>query len=128
MFGDQSVTAVNAHSEPVAVSGFTETQVNACSLLSTAAVSELTGYPANPGSRHYSCYESNGSYPSTCVWELERENSGSNSATPLGGRSFVILNVMQRPSTNFSASFSRRSRQRRNFERSIFAGSWRRRT
>lgn len=73
------------------------TPINACALLSSAAVSEATGFTAHPGDRRDSGYESNGSYSSTCLWILERENSSFDQAAPLRGRSFVILNVMSWP-------------------------------
>jgi len=96
-FGACFAATVGAHSEPAAVTGTTAAQINACALLSTAAVSQATGFPAHSGSRHDSGYESDGSYSSTCVWTLERENSGTDRTAALGGQSFVILNVMQWP-------------------------------
>jgi len=71
--------------------------INACALLSPAAISEATGFPADAGARRDSGYESNGSYSSTCVWMLEREISSFDRRAALGGRSFVILNVMRWP-------------------------------
>jgi hypothetical protein len=86
-----------AQNEPTASTGTSPAPVNACALLSPAAVSAVTDFPANPGIRRDSGYESNGSYSSTCVWTLEREKSGTDQNGPLGGRSFVILNVMRWP-------------------------------
>lgn len=69
---------------------------NACALLSTGAILQATGFSAHEGVRLDSGYEPDGSYSSTCVWTLERE-AGSDRTAALGGRSFVILNVMQWP-------------------------------
>ncbi|MDZ7644361.1 MAG: hypothetical protein U5K76_09235 [Woeseiaceae bacterium] len=72
-------------------------QINACALLSSAAVSEVTGFAAHSGKRRDSGYQANGAYSSTCVWILERDTPDTNQTSALGGRSFVILNVMRWP-------------------------------
>jgi hypothetical protein len=94
--GSWSVTTV-AQNEPAASTDTRAAPINACALLSLTAVSAAIGFPANPGIRRDSGYESNGSYSSSCVWILERDISESNQNAALGGRSFVILNVMQWP-------------------------------
>ena len=89
--------ATGAHGEPDDFMEDRPAPINACALLSSLAVSEATGLPAHAGERRDSGYESNGSYSSTCVWILEREDSRISQAAPLRGRSFVILNVMNWP-------------------------------
>jgi len=91
-----SVTAA-AQVQPGAIEENRPASVDACALLSPATVSEATGFPANAGIRRDSGYESNGAYSSTCVWLLERDGSDTGHSGSLGGRSYVILNVMRWP-------------------------------
>ena len=71
--------------------------VNACEFLTAAEVSTATGLPAQAGSRRDAGPETNGAYSSTCIWVLDREDVTADPMAPLGGRSFVILNVMRWP-------------------------------
>jgi hypothetical protein len=87
----------DAHSEPDAIVENGPAEVNACALLSPAEVSAATGFPAQTGIRRDAGYASNGAYSSSCVWLLDREQSGTDRTAPLGGRSFVILNVLRWP-------------------------------
>ena len=94
--GCLSVTT-DARSESDASNETRPAQVNACALLSADEISAASGFPAQPGIRRDAGYESNGSYSSTCVWMLEREEADTDRAAALGGRSFVIVNAMQWP-------------------------------
>lgn len=96
ILGSWSASA-DAQGEPTASPDERPAEIDACALLSPAAVSEATGFPANAGIRRDAGYESNGSYSSSCVWLLERENADASQNAALGGRSFVILNVMRWP-------------------------------
>ena len=105
ILGCWSVSA-NAQGEPTVSPEDKPAEIDACALLSPAAVSEATGFPANAGIRRDAGYESNGSYSSSCVWLLERENADAGQNAALGGRSFVILNVMRWPAgTGLADSF-----------------------
>lgn len=72
--------------------------VNACSLLSPPQISRAVGLPVDAGVRRDEGYQENGSYSSACVWTIRRNGATpANPAAPLGGKSFVILNVIQWP-------------------------------
>ncbi len=74
------------------------TQIDACSLLSSAEISKVIGLPVDSGRRQDSGFESNSSYSSTCIWVVQPDKPMTpNPAAPLGGKSFVILNAMQWP-------------------------------
>jgi len=96
VLGSWSATA-GAQGAPTDSTGTGPAPINACALLSPAAIAEATGFSAQPGIRRDSGYESNGSYSSACVWILEREQIATDRNASLGGRSFVILNVMRWP-------------------------------
>lgn len=87
----------DAQGVPITLPEERPAQIDACALLSPAAVSAATGFPANAGIRRDAGYEPNGSYSSSCVWLLEREISDAGQNAALGGRSFVILNAMRWP-------------------------------
>ena len=71
--------------------------INACELLSHAAVAEATGVAAEPGIRRDPGYTSDGAYSSVCIWMLDGANTATDRSAPLGGRSFVMLNAMRWP-------------------------------
>jgi hypothetical protein len=74
------------------------TQIDACALLTAAEVSRVIGQPVDDGERRDEGHQPDGSYSSSCVWTVQRDESiPENPAAPLGGRSFVILNAMQWP-------------------------------
>ena len=96
ILGSWSASA-GAQDEPITSPDERPAEIDACALLSPAAISEATGFPAKAGIRRDAGYESNGSYSSSCVWLLERENADASQNAALGGRSFVILNAMRWP-------------------------------
>jgi hypothetical protein len=76
----------------------TAVEVDACSLLTAAEISEVIGVPVDSGVRRDQGLQQNGSYSSACVWTMRLEGEAApNPAAPLGGKSFVILNAMQWP-------------------------------
>jgi hypothetical protein len=73
-------------------------QVNACALLLPAEITQVVGLPVGPGMRHDDGLVPNGSYSSSCIWEVHPPTSApADPDKPLGGKSFVILNAMQWP-------------------------------
>lgn len=88
--------AMSASARPAAVAVAAE--INACTLLSAAEISQAIGLPVDEGRRQDEGLQSNGSYSSACVWVIRHnEPATPNPAAPLGGRSFVILNAIQWP-------------------------------
>lgn len=72
--------------------------MDACALLRRSEIARVIGAPVGAPAREDAGVQSNGSYSSTCVWVIETPAPKATDATaPLGGRSFVILNVMQWP-------------------------------
>lgn len=63
-------------------------RIDACVLLQPEEIASVIGAAVNPGARRDNGIESNGAWSSSCLWTL---------STAQGGRSFVILNVMQWP-------------------------------
>jgi len=73
-------------------------EIDACSLLKPAEISQAIGFPVDEGRRRDEGHQNNGSYSSACVWVVQRgEGNQIDPTRPLGGRSFVILNAMQWP-------------------------------
>ncbi len=74
-------------------------QLDACTLLEPAEISEVVGLPVHPGIRQDVGYESDGSYSSACLWAIKarKETSQPGTSTSLD-RSFAILHVMNWPS------------------------------
>ena len=72
--------------------------INACELLQAAEIGQIIGLPVAAGARHDDGLVADGSYSSSCVWEV---HTGAPAAAepdkPLGGKSFVILNAMRWP-------------------------------
>ena len=73
-------------------------EVDACALLNSAEVARVIGLPVSSGVRRDQGLQPNGSYSSTCVWTIDiKLKEPVNPRAPLGGRSFVILNVIRWP-------------------------------
>lgn len=70
-------------------------EINACALLSSASIEQVTSFPVETGVRRDVGYAPDGSYTSTCVWMVERERAAA--ADPTVPRSFVILNIRKWP-------------------------------
>jgi hypothetical protein len=68
--------------------------IDACSLLSSAEISKSIGVTVDSGHRHDEGMQPDGSYSSTCMWQIEE-----NVKLPLPGRGhrFVILSAIQWP-------------------------------
>ncbi|HEY6483962.1 MAG TPA: hypothetical protein VIY54_10605 [Steroidobacteraceae bacterium] len=72
--------------------------IDACALLQRSEIARSIGAPVGEPARHDAGLESNGSYSSSCVWEIRAANPRPASPdAPLGGKSFVILNAVQWP-------------------------------
>jgi hypothetical protein len=72
--------------------------IDACALLQGAEISQAIGAPVGEPARQDAGLEPDGSYSSSCVWEIHAANpTAANAAAPLGGKSFVILHAMQWP-------------------------------
>jgi hypothetical protein len=74
-------------------------QIDACSLLTEAQITQVIGMPVDKGQRRDEGPQTSGAYSSACFWVVRvPEGSPANPMAPMGGRSFVILNAMQWPS------------------------------
>jgi hypothetical protein len=72
--------------------------IDACALLQRAEISQVIGAQVGEPTRNDAGPASNGSYSSTCVWEIHAgKPTTPRSDAPLGGKSFVILNAKQWP-------------------------------
>jgi hypothetical protein len=72
--------------------------VDACALLRRTEISPLIGLDVRDGQRQDGGLQADGSYSSTCVWTIRvGEDAPVDPSAPLGGRSFVILNVLLWP-------------------------------
>jgi hypothetical protein len=71
--------------------------IDACSLLRTAELEEAVGQSVAAGVRSDSGYVPNGSYSSTCVWQITLYAGNPDDRRPPGREQFVILNAMQWP-------------------------------
>lgn len=72
--------------------------INACAFLQPAEIARMIRAPVGEPTRQDDGLEKNGSYSSSCVWEIRTVNPGRpNADAPLGGKSFVILNAVQWP-------------------------------
>jgi hypothetical protein len=72
--------------------------IDACALLRGSEISQVIGAPVGEPARHDAGPEPDGSYSSSCVWEIEAANpTAPEDGAPLGGKSFVILHAMQWP-------------------------------
>lgn len=91
------IAAAHATGEPGDAVETRPAPINACELLSPAAVAEATGSAAQPGIRRDAGYTSEGAYSSSCIWILDGDNTATDHAAPFGGRNFVILNAMRWP-------------------------------
>lgn len=71
-------------------------QVDACTLLDSAAISEVVGLPVDTGTPRHAGYESDGAYSSACTWLIAptKELPQPDPVPSLLGRNFVILHVM----------------------------------
>jgi hypothetical protein len=88
-----------AQSETAATAGAAGTvTIDACALLRGSEISQIIGAPVGEPSRQDSGPQPDGSYSSSCVWDIHAENPPApNDSAPLGGKSFVILHAMQWP-------------------------------
>jgi hypothetical protein len=72
--------------------------IDACALLGAADVQQAVNLPVGPGVRRDAGLEDTGAYSSSCVWVLKPDPAATpDPDKPLGGRSFVILNVQRWP-------------------------------
>jgi hypothetical protein len=72
--------------------------IDACALLQRAEITQIIGAPVGEPTRRDAGLASNGSFSSTCIWEIQAANPPPLRAdAPLGGKSFVILNAQQWP-------------------------------
>jgi hypothetical protein len=71
-------------------------EINACALLTAAEISSAIGMAVDGGRRQDDGMQEDGQYSSSCIWMIE-PNQPRDPAAKLGGRRFVILNVMQWP-------------------------------
>jgi hypothetical protein len=73
-------------------------EIDACSLLLPAEISQVIGFPVDAGTRKDSGLEPSSAYSSTCLWRIKLDPPPPEDPTaPLGGQSFVILHAMQWP-------------------------------
>jgi hypothetical protein len=74
-------------------------RIDACALLEPAQIERVIGQAVDAGVRHDVGLESNGAWSSSCVWQLAAQAGApqKKSASPFGGRGFVILNAQQWP-------------------------------
>lgn len=70
-------------------------EIDACALLQPNEVTKALGHKVGPGERRDQGMQNNGAYSSSCIWTIEDSNARPDPNRPFGGRSFVILNVMQ---------------------------------
>jgi hypothetical protein len=91
-------TSPDAYGAAASSSGSAAAEINACDLLEPSEIEAAIGLPVNLGARDDSGLVSNGAYSSTCVWTVRLKSDSPDLTKPLGGKSFVILNVMQWPS------------------------------
>ena len=73
-----------------------QAQVNACTLLTSAEISQVISRPVDGGRRQDDGLQADGQYSSSCIWMIE-PGKPLDQAAPMGGRRFVILNVQQWP-------------------------------
>ena len=72
--------------------------IDACALLRRSEISQAIGAPVGQPARQDAGIEPDGSYSSSCVWEIHAANpANAGASAPLGGKSFVILHAMQWP-------------------------------
>jgi len=71
-------------------------EIDACKLLTAAEISSVIGVTVDAGRRQDEGLQPDGQYSSSCIWMIE-PNQRRDPAAKLGGRRFVILNVMQWP-------------------------------
>lgn len=71
--------------------------IDACSLLRTAELEEALGHSVASGVRSDSGYVPNGSYSSTCVWQITLYAEDPDDSRSSNREQFVILNAMQWP-------------------------------
>jgi hypothetical protein len=73
-------------------------KIDACTLLLAPEIERVIGVKVDSGERRDEGPSSDGSYSSTCVWKIRTSNPAPpDSAAPLGGASFVILNAIRWP-------------------------------
>jgi hypothetical protein len=72
--------------------------IDACALLDARVIQDVIAVPVEKGDRRDSGLESNGAYSSSCVWMVTADRSrATDPQAPLGGKRFVILNVLRWP-------------------------------
>jgi hypothetical protein len=71
--------------------------IDACSLLRTVELEEAVGHSVASGVRSDSGYVPNGSYSSTCVWQITLYAEDPDARKSPSREQFVILNAMQWP-------------------------------
>lgn len=79
-----------------AASPAAQLEIDACNLLTAAEISSVIGLAVDRGRRQDEGLQRDGQYSSSCIWMIEPSQRRDPSAK-LGGRRFVILNVMQWP-------------------------------
>jgi hypothetical protein len=86
-------------SAPAAIAGPTEAvTIDACALLRGSEISQVIGAPVGAPARDDAGLRPDGSYSSSCVWEIAVVNpTPPAEGAPLKGKSFVILHAMQWP-------------------------------
>jgi len=74
-------------------------QINACALLLPAEIEQVIGHQVARGTRDDAVMTANGSYSSTCVWEVDPKSPGNpDPSAPMGGKRFVMLLALRWPS------------------------------
>lgn len=72
--------------------------MDACALLNPSEITAVINVPVEAGVRRDIGAMADGTYGSTCLWTVRlAEPAPENPAAPLGGKSFVILNVIRWP-------------------------------
>jgi hypothetical protein len=77
--------------------------MDACALLTREEVAAVVKSAVTPGERRDAGKTSEGAYSLTCLWKIvTTEAEPQDQSAPLGGRSFVILNVIISPHGSMS--------------------------
>ena len=73
------------------------TEINACSLLTSAEISKAIGFAVDAGRRQDEGMQANGSYSSSCIWMIAPAKDQPANPSPRQRHRFVILTAMQWP-------------------------------
>jgi hypothetical protein len=72
--------------------------IDACALLTDRDIAQVIGLPVDAGARKDDGAAADGSYSSTCVWNIRVAGAPpADPNAPLGGKTFVILNAIRWP-------------------------------